>query len=110
MVDGYFDEDLQSYAGHFGGQIQSLEFGGTDPGRGFLGGTRWSLAPTGGPLAAAFGLRGRVVLGPITTSTSAAASGVARAGSCCARTCRTSTTASSSRRRSPTAPASPHRR
>lgn len=64
MVDGYFDEDLQSYRGHLGGQIHSLEFGGSDPGRGFLGGTRWSLAPTGGPLAAAFGLRGRVVLGP----------------------------------------------
>jgi choline dehydrogenase-like flavoprotein len=63
MVDGYFDDDLRSYRGHFGGQIQSLEFGGTDPERGFLGGTKWSLAPTGGPLAAAFGLRGRVVLG-----------------------------------------------
>lgn len=63
MIDGYFDDDLQSYRGHFGGQIQSLEFGGTDPGRGFLGGTKWSLSPTGGPLAAAFGLRGRPVLG-----------------------------------------------
>ena len=63
LVDGYFDEDLESFRGHFGGQIQSLEFGGTDPGRGFVGGTKWSLAPTGGPLAVAFGLRGRPVLG-----------------------------------------------
>jgi hypothetical protein len=64
MVDGYFDADLQSHRGHFGGQIQSLEFAGSDPARGFVGGTKWSLAPTGGPIAAAFGLRGRVVLGP----------------------------------------------
>jgi choline dehydrogenase-like flavoprotein len=63
MVDGYFDDDLQSHRGHFGGQIQSLQFAGTDPARGFVGGTKWSLAPTGGPIAAAFGLRGRVVLG-----------------------------------------------
>jgi choline dehydrogenase-like flavoprotein len=63
LVDGYFDDDLESYRGHFGGQIQSLEFGGTDLARGFAGGTKWSLAPTGGPLAAAFGLRGRPVLG-----------------------------------------------
>ena len=63
MVDGYFDDDLHSYRGHFGGQIQSLQFGGTDPDRGFLGGTKWSLAPTGGPLAVAFGLRGRPALG-----------------------------------------------
>src|SRR4029078_11989300 len=41
----------------------SLEFAGTDPARGFVGGTKWSLAPTGGPIAAAFGLRGRGVLG-----------------------------------------------
>jgi choline dehydrogenase-like flavoprotein len=63
MVDGYFADDLQSQRGHFGGQIQSLQFSGTDPARGFLGGTKWSLAPTGGPIAAAFGLRGRIVLG-----------------------------------------------
>ena len=63
MVEGYFDDDLRSWQGHFGGQIQSLEFGGTDPGRGFVGGTRWSLTPTGGPLAVAFGLRGRPPLG-----------------------------------------------
>lgn len=63
MVDGYFDDDLESHRGHFGGQIQSLEFAGTDRARGFLGSTRWSLAPTGGPIAAAFGLRGRVILG-----------------------------------------------
>jgi choline dehydrogenase-like flavoprotein len=63
MVDGYFDDDLRSWQGHFGGQIQSLEFGGRDPGRGFPGGAKWSLAPTGGPLAVAFGLRGRPALG-----------------------------------------------
>jgi choline dehydrogenase-like flavoprotein len=63
LVDGYFDDDLESYRGHFGGQIQSLEFAGTDPERGFAGGTKWSLAPTGGPLAVAFDLRGRPALG-----------------------------------------------
>jgi len=63
LVDGYFEEDLESYRGHFGGQIQSLEFAGTDPARGFVGGTKWSLAPTGGPLSVAFDLRGRPALG-----------------------------------------------
>ena len=63
MIDGYLDDDLRSWQGHFGGQIQSLQFAGTDPDRGFLGGTKWSLAPTGGPVAVAFGLRGRPVLG-----------------------------------------------
>src|SRR5690606_36296807 len=64
LVDGYFDDDLRSWRGHFGGQIQSLEFAGHDPARGFAGGAKWSLTPTGGPLSTAFGVRGTPVLGP----------------------------------------------
>lgn len=64
LVDGYFDDDLRSWRGHFGGQIQCLEFGGQAPTRGFPGGAKWSLTPTGGPLDVAFGVRGKPVLGP----------------------------------------------
>ena len=49
-VTGYFDEPLQSWQGQYGGLIQSLEFYGSDPARGFVRGSKWSLAPTGGPL------------------------------------------------------------
>ncbi len=63
LVTGYFADDLESWRGQIGGQIQSLEFGGTDPERGFLGGAKWILTPTGGPLGVAFGPRGKPVLG-----------------------------------------------
>ncbi len=52
-VAGYFPESTESWQGQFGSLIQSLEFYGTDATRDFVGGSKWSLAPTGGPLAAA---------------------------------------------------------
>ena len=52
-VAGYFPESMESWQGQFGSLIQSLEFYGTAPDRDFVGGSKWSLAPTGGPLSAA---------------------------------------------------------
>jgi choline dehydrogenase-like flavoprotein len=49
-VLGLFDEDLRSYAGHVGAKIVSYEFYETAPGRDFVRGAKWSLAPTGGPI------------------------------------------------------------
>ena len=49
-VTGYFDDDLESWQGHFGGAIQCLQFYGTAAGRDFVRGAKWSLAPTGGPV------------------------------------------------------------
>ncbi|WP_340537768.1 GMC family oxidoreductase [Nocardioides sp. GXZ039] len=64
-VLGYFDEDLESWNGHVGAKIACFEFYETDPSRGFVRGAKWSLAPTGGPLAAALPPRaGNDVWGP----------------------------------------------
>ncbi len=52
-VAGYFPESTESWQGQFGSLIQSLEFYGTSAERDFAGGSKWSLAPTGGPLGAA---------------------------------------------------------
>ena len=57
-VVGLFDDWLESWHGHSGASIQSLEFYGSGPGRDFLRGSRWSLSPTGGPLRAAMGRAG----------------------------------------------------
>ncbi|SOE91817.1 Choline dehydrogenase [Burkholderia sp. D7] len=51
---GLFDEPLQSWQGHWGQSIYSLEFAGTRPGVGFARGAKWNLGPSGGPLGAAF--------------------------------------------------------
>lgn len=53
MVFGLFDDELDTWQGHWGASIQSLEFYRSDPSRGFLRGAKWGLAPTGGPLRAA---------------------------------------------------------
>jgi len=53
LVTGYFEEDLGSWQGQNGSFLGSMEFYETDERRGFVGGTRWSLHPTGGPLTAA---------------------------------------------------------
>ena len=50
---GLFDEALQSWQGHWGQSIYSLEFAETRCDRGFLRGAKWNLGPSGGPLAAA---------------------------------------------------------
>ena len=52
-VSGLFDDDLESWQGHFGCSIESFEFYETDERRGFVRGAKWGLAPTGGPINAA---------------------------------------------------------
>jgi choline dehydrogenase-like flavoprotein len=58
-VTGLFDEPLASWQGHSGASLQSLQFYGTDPDLDFVRGSRWSLAPSGGPLRAALGRAGQ---------------------------------------------------
>lgn len=50
---GLFKEPLESWQGHWGQSIYSLEFAHTRPGTGFVRGAKWNLGPSGGPLAAA---------------------------------------------------------
>lgn len=51
IVQGLFDEQLESWQGHFGSTVQCLEFAQDDASRGFRGGAKWSLHPMGcGPL------------------------------------------------------------
>ena len=52
-VVGFFDENLQSWQGHWGQSLYCLEFAETDPRRGFIRGSKWNLVPSGGPLLAA---------------------------------------------------------
>jgi len=52
-VTGLFDDELESWQGHFGCSIESFEFYETDQRRGFVRGAKWGLAPTGGPVNAA---------------------------------------------------------
>ncbi|KWX64530.1 GMC family oxidoreductase [Mycobacterium sp. NAZ190054] len=51
-VTGIYDEDMQSWLGPAGQAIHSLEFYETDVSRGFVGGAKWQVMPTGGPLRA----------------------------------------------------------
>jgi len=53
LVKGLFRQDLQSWRGHAGGSIVSYQFYASDERRGFVGGAKWAMAPTGGPLRAA---------------------------------------------------------
>jgi len=53
LVKGLFRQDLQSWQGHAGGSIVSYQFYASDERRGFVGGAKWAMAPTGGPLRAA---------------------------------------------------------
>lgn len=56
-VFGWFEADIESWQGLNGSQLITTEFAETDLGRGFAGGTKWSLHPTGsGPLMEAFRL------------------------------------------------------
>ena len=56
-VYGWFEENLDSWQGLNGSQLITMEFAQTDSRRGFVGGTKWSLHPTGsGPLMEAFRL------------------------------------------------------
>jgi hypothetical protein len=53
LVRGLFRQDLESWRGHAGGSIVSYQFYASDQRRGFVGGAKWAMAPTGGPLRAA---------------------------------------------------------
>ena len=53
LVKGLFRQDLESWRGHAGGSIVSYQFYASDERRGFVGGAKWAMAPTGGPLRAA---------------------------------------------------------
>lgn len=52
-VVGFFDEPMESWQGHWGQSLYSLEFAETDRTRGFVRGAKWNLTPSGGPLQAA---------------------------------------------------------
>lgn len=59
-VNGFFEATLESWQGLNGSPLISLEFAETDLKRGFVGGAKWSLHPTGsGPLLEAFKLIAR---------------------------------------------------
>ena len=62
-VTGYFADEMQSWQGQYGGLIQSLQFYGTHPDRDFVRGSKWSLAPTGGPVGVALQKGRRAPLG-----------------------------------------------
>jgi choline dehydrogenase-like flavoprotein len=51
-VVGFFDERFDSWQGHWGQSLQSMQFYETDPARDFIRGAKWNLMPTGGPLSA----------------------------------------------------------
>ena len=55
-VIGYFDEPLESWQGHTGSAISSLEFYGGRSDQDFAGGCKWSLNGTGGPMSQALAL------------------------------------------------------
>jgi choline dehydrogenase-like flavoprotein len=62
-VTGLFDEQLEGWQAHSGGLIQCLEFGLSDPARGFSRGALWELGSAGGPMKAVFAPRGHGVWG-----------------------------------------------
>ena len=51
-VTGIYDEPMDSWLGPAGQSIYSLEFYETDVSRGFVGGAKWQVMPTRGPLRA----------------------------------------------------------
>lgn len=55
-VVGVFPEDMRSWRVHNGASIQSLQFAGSDPTRGFVRGSTWGLGSSAGPM--------RVLLSP----------------------------------------------
>jgi choline dehydrogenase-like flavoprotein len=64
MIAGFFDDELESWQGQYGGSIQSLEFYVSRADRDHAGAAKWSLAPTGGPLGVALAPGRRPFLGP----------------------------------------------
>src|SRR6185437_5514653 len=63
-VNGWFDEPLESWQGHNGSAIGSWQFYASDPARGFIRGSKWSLHPGGGPLRTALPPDRPAVWGP----------------------------------------------
>jgi choline dehydrogenase-like flavoprotein len=54
VVTGVFDQPFETWRGHVGCRINSMQFYESDDARGFVRGAKWSMAPsTGGPLNAA---------------------------------------------------------
>ena len=51
-VLGVYDEDLESWRGPFGQNIDSFQYYETDEKRGFMRGAKWGAMPAGGPLGA----------------------------------------------------------
>jgi len=51
-VTGIYDEPMEIWLGPAGQSIHSLQFYETDSSRGFVGGAKWQVMPTGGPLRA----------------------------------------------------------
>lgn len=49
-VVGFFDQQMESWQGHWGQSLYSLEFAETRPNVGFVRGAKWNLGPAGGPL------------------------------------------------------------
>jgi len=52
-VVGFFDQPMESWQGHWGQSLYSLEFAETRPDLDFIRGAKWNLGPSGGPLHAA---------------------------------------------------------
>ena len=52
-IIGFFDEPMQSWQGHWGQSLYSLEFAETRDDHDFVRGAKWNLSPSGGPLNAA---------------------------------------------------------
>lgn len=50
---GFFEEPTQSWQGHWGQSLYSMEFAETRPGLDFVRGAKWNFGPSGGPLGAA---------------------------------------------------------
>ncbi len=58
VVTGIFDDSFETWKGHVGCRISSMQFYETDESRGFVRGAKWSMAPsTGGPINAAMPAR-----------------------------------------------------
>ena len=58
LVSGVFADSLDTWVGPMGQLVNSMQFYESQPSRGFVRGSKWSLVPGGGPLALAMALPG----------------------------------------------------
>ncbi|MET0659335.1 MAG: GMC family oxidoreductase [Steroidobacteraceae bacterium] len=56
LASGVVDEPMETWLGPMGQTVNSMQFYETDRSRGFVRGSKWSLAPNGGPLGIAAAL------------------------------------------------------